>query len=102
MSPQDQQRRARPQERAKEQSRSAPPSQPRTADQPAVQEASATQKGQSDMALEEAQVTAGKDGARNIRIQWIDVHLPNAKPCRFAITTAPGNSLEALMEQKSY
>lgn len=54
------------------------------------------------MALEEASVTAGKDGASNIRIQWIKVSLPHAEPCRFAVTTAPGNSLEVSMEQMSY
>jgi|SRR5215469_8599070 len=99
---QEQQRRARLQERAKERSRSASTSQPRTAEQASLQEAASTQQRQSGMALEEAQVTAGKDGARNIRVEWIDVQLPHAKPCRFVITTAPGNTLEVSMEQKSY
>jgi hypothetical protein len=54
------------------------------------------------MGLEEAQVTAGKDGASNIRVEKISVPLPNAVPCRFAITTAAGNALEVSMEQKSY
>jgi len=54
------------------------------------------------MGLEEAQVSAGKDGACNVRIQWIQVPLPNAIPCRFAVTTAAGNVLEVFMEQKSY
>ena len=102
MPPQEQQRRARPQERATEQSRSPSTSQPRTADQPALQDAGSAQRRQSDMALEEAVVTAGKDGARNIRVQWIQVPLSNAIPCRFAITTAAGNALEVSMEQKSY
>ena len=53
------------------------------------------------MALEEATVTAGKDGACNIRVQWIRVSLPHADPCRFAVTTAAGNALEVSMEQKS-
>lgn len=100
MSPQEQQRRARPQER--EQSRSASTSQQRTADQPAPQEAASAQQRQSDMALEEANVTAGQDGARNIRVEWIRVPLPHAEPCRFAITTAAGNALEVSMQQKSY
>lgn len=104
MPPQEQQRRARPQERANEQSRSGSGSTPqqRTADQPALQEAGSAQGRQSDMALEEAVVTAGKDGARNIRVQWIQVPLSNAIPCRFAITTVAGNALEVSMEQKSY
>jgi hypothetical protein len=54
------------------------------------------------MALEEATVTAGKDGARNIRVEWIRVPLPHADPCRFAVTTAAGNALEVSMEQNSY
>lgn len=102
MSPQEQQRRARPQERAKEESRSASTAQPRTANQTSSQEAASAGERQSDMALEEATVTAGKDGARNIQVQWIRVPLPHADPCRFAITTAAGNALEVSMEQKSY
>lgn len=54
------------------------------------------------MGLEEARVTAGKDGASNIRVEKIPVPLPNAIPCRFAVTTAAGNTLEVSMEQKSY
>lgn len=102
MPPQEQQRRARPQERAKEQSRSESASQPRPADQTALEEAAGKQQRRSDMALEEAIVTAGKDGARNIRVEWIRVSLPHAQPCRFAVTTAAGNSLEVSMEQRSY
>jgi hypothetical protein len=102
MPPQEQQRRARPQERVREQSESASAPQQRTADQTTLQEAGSARQRQSDMAIEEANVTAGKDGACNIRVQWIKVSLPHADPCRFAITTAPGNSLEVSMEQKSY
>lgn len=67
-----------------------------------MEAAVSSKKGKSDMAIEEAQVTAGKEGARNISVQWIDVHLPHAKPCRFVVTTAAGNALEVVMEQKSY
>ena len=102
MSPQEQQQRARPQERAREEPRREAPPQPRTADPPALQEGSSAQKRQSDMGLEEAQVTAGKDGASNIRVERIPVPLPNAVPCRFAVTTTVGNALEVSMEQKSY
>ncbi len=102
MPPREQQRRAPPQERAKEQSRSASASQPRTADQTALEDAASKQQRQSDMALEEAIVTAGKDGACNIRVQWIRVQLPHAQPCKFAVTTAAGNTLEVSLEQKSY
>lgn len=101
MSPQEQQR-ARPQQRTKEQPRSASAPQQRAGDQTTVEEAASEEKRQSDMALEEATVTAGKDGACNIRVQWIRVSLPHAQPCRFAITTAAGNALEVSMEQKSY
>lgn len=102
MPPQEQQRRGRPQERTKEQPRSASAPQQRTADQTAVEEAASEQQRQSDMALEEAKTTAGKDGACNIRVQWIRVSLPHAEPCKFAVTTAVGNALEVSMEQKSY
>ena len=102
MPPQDQQRRARPQERAKEQPRSASASQPRTADQTALQDTASAQQRQTDMAIEEATVTEGKNGARNIRVEWIRVSLPHAQPAKFAVTTAAGNSLEVSMEQQSY
>src|SRR5579863_1303576 len=102
MPPQEQQRRARPQERASEQPRSAATSQPRTADQTALQDTSSAQQRQTDMAIEEATVTEGKAGVRNIRVEWIRVSLPHAQPCKFAVTTAAGNALEVSMEQKSY
>lgn len=98
----EQQRRAPPQERAREQSQSAATPQQRTADQTALEDARATEGRQSDMKLQEPTVTAGKDGACNIRVEWIQVHLPHAHPCRFAITTAAGNALEVSMEQRSY
>lgn len=100
--PLQEQRRARPQERSREELRRESAAQPGSADRTSFQEAAAAQQRQSDMGLEEAQVTAGKDGACNIRIQWIQVPLPNAIPCRFAVTTAAGNALEVFMEQKSY
>ena len=102
MPPQEQQHRARPQERAKEQPRSASTSQPRTADQPALQDTSSEKQRQTDMALDEATVMAGRDGALNIKVQWIRVSLPHADPCKFAVTTAVGNALEVSMEQRSY
>lgn len=102
MPPQEQQRRAPPQERAKEQPRSATTSQPQTADQPALQDCGSAQQRQTDMAIEEATVTPGKDGACNIRVEWIRVSLPHAQPCKFRVSTAAGNALEVAMEQKSY
>lgn len=100
--PQQEQRRARPQERSKAESRRESASQPRTAGQISFQEAASAKQRQSDMGLEEAQATAGKDGALNIRVEKIPVPLPNAIPCRFVVTTAPGNALEVSMEQQSY
>jgi hypothetical protein len=89
--------------RAKEESGSAPDAQPRPANETAAQDlVSAQQQRQSELAHEEATVTAGKDGALNIRVQWITVQLPHARPCRFAVTTAAGNAIEVAMEQKSW
>ena len=102
MPSQERNRRAPARERAQEQPRSASTPQSRMADQSALEEAGSAQQRRSDMGLEEARVTAGKDGACNIRIQWIQVPLPHAVPCRFAVTTAAGNELEASMEQQSY
>jgi len=53
------------------------------------------------MAREEAKVTEGRDGARNLKVQWIDMHLPDAKSCRFSITTSAANAIEAVMEQSN-
>lgn len=100
--PQQEQRRAQPQVRSKEESRRESASQPRPSGQTSLQEAASAKQRQSDMGLEEAQATAGKDGALNIRVEKISVPLPNAIPCRFAVTTAAGNGLEVSMEQQSY
>ena len=98
---QRQQQRQQQQQRQKEQSRQDAPSPQRPGEEVATQLAGAKQK-KSDMALEEAQITAGKDGARNLRLQWIDINLPHAKSCRFVITTAADNAVEAVLEQKNY
>ncbi|HEX4269618.1 MAG TPA: hypothetical protein VHY36_17150 [Steroidobacteraceae bacterium] len=101
---QEQQQRQRQQEkqRQKEDSRQGSASQQRTADQIATQVPDSANRKRSAMKIEEARVTEGKDGVRNLQIQWIDVRLPNADSCRFAITTREGNAIEALMEQKNY
>lgn len=101
MSDREQQRQQQKQ-RQKEDSRQGSASQQRTADQVTTQVLDSAKQKKSDMKLEEARVTEGKDGARNLRVEWIDVHLPNADSCRFAITTTTGNAVEAVMEQKSY
>jgi hypothetical protein len=103
MSQQEQQRqRQQEKQRQREDSRQDSASQQRTADHATTQVRDSAEQKKSDMKLEEAKVTAGKEGARNLRVQWIDVHLPNAQSCRFAITTASGNGIEAVLEQKNY
>jgi hypothetical protein len=103
MSQQDQQRQPQQEkQRQREDSQQGAASQQRTADQTTTQVLDSAKQKKSDMKLEEAKVTEGKEGARNLRVQWVDVHLPNARSCRFAITTAAGNAVEAVMEQKSY
>lgn len=103
MSQQEQQRqRQQEKQRQKEDSRQGSASQQGTADQTTTQVLDGAKQKKSDMKREEAKVTEGKDGARNLRVQWIDVHLPNAQSCRFAITTTANNSIEAVMEQKAY
>lgn len=103
MSQQEQQRqRQQEKQRQREDSRQGSASQPRTADQTTTQVLDGAKQKKSDMKLEQAKVTEGKEGARNLRVQWIDVHLPNAQSCRFAITTTEGNAIEAVIEQKSY
>ena len=99
---QRQEQRQQQEQRQREGSRQRPTSAPRTAAEVSTQVLDGAKQKKSDMALEEAKVTAGTDGARNLKVQWIDMHLPHAKSCRFAITTAAGNAIEAVMEQKSY
>lgn len=102
MPSQDRQRQAPPRERAREGSGSASGSQSRTPGQLAFEEAASAGKRKNDMAVGEARVTAGKDGAQNIRVEWVPVPLPAAVPCRFVVTTAAGNGLEVNLEQMSY
>jgi hypothetical protein len=102
MSDQQRQRqREQQQQRQRDESRRAP-SQPRTAGEVTTQVVDDAKQKKSDVALEDAKVTEGKDGARNLKVQWIDMNLPHAKSCRFAISTAAGNAIEAVMEQKNY
>jgi hypothetical protein len=89
-------------QRQREDSRQGSASQPRAADQTTTQVLASAEGKKSDMKLEEPRVAEGKDGARNLRVQWIDVQLPDAKSCKFAITTASGNAIEAVLEQKNY
>jgi hypothetical protein len=103
MSTRERERHAPPRERTREESRGgSSSSQPRTVDQAALGETGGAEQRKSDMGLEEAKSTAGKDGARNIQVKWIEVQLPHAVPCRFAVSTTTGNTLEVSMEQLSY
>ncbi len=101
MSQQQEKQRQQQKQRQREDSRQSSSSQ-RPADEVATQPLAGAKQKKSDLALEEAQVTAGKDGARNLQVKWITIHLPNADSCRFAITTAAANAIEAVMEQKNY
>ena len=98
MSDREQQRQQQGQ-RQREDSRQGSASQQR---QTTTQVLDSAKQKKSNMKPGAAQVTEGKDGARNLRVQWIDVQLPNAQSCRFAVTTTQGNAIEAVMEQKSY
>jgi hypothetical protein len=103
MSQQEQQRqRQQEKQRQREDSQQGSASQQRTADQTTTQVLDGAKQKKSDMKREEAKVTEGREGARNLRVQWIDVQLPNAQSCRFAITTTADNSIEAVIEQKTY
>ncbi len=74
--------------------RRPPPVQPHTL-------ADAAQEMGMDTA--EAVVTAGHNGERNLRIQWITVPLsPNWTSCRFAVSSLPEHRLSAEMEQVAY
>jgi len=59
-------------------------------------------KQSSGVELEEAIVTAGRAGERNITIEkfwvWVDGHLPGG----FNVGTRPGHVLEVMLEQRSY
>jgi hypothetical protein len=102
MSQQQQQQRQEEKQRQKEESRQGSASQQRTADQGAARALDDAKQKKSDMVCAEAKVTEGRDGARNLRVEWIDVRLPHANSCRFAVTTSEGNSVEAVIEQKNY
>ena len=103
MSTRERERHAPPRERSREEARSgSETSQPRMPDPPALEETRGGQQRKSDLGLEEAKATPGKDGASNIQVKWIEVPLPHAVPCRFAVSTTTGNALEVSMEQLSY
>ena len=47
-------------------------------------------------------VTEGRNGEHHVSIQWIDVWIGDAKPCRFDVTTLPDHGLEVTVEQEAY
>jgi hypothetical protein len=57
---------------------------------------------QSGVELAKAVGTQGRAGEKNISIAWVDVRLPGGLSANFVVRTAPGNSLEVLVEQRSY
>lgn len=77
--------------------------QPAPARAPAPVHAPAEPDQQSGMAQEEATVTAGQAGERNLQIEWIDVPLgPNWTSAQFQVRSLPGHRLEGQAEQLSY
>jgi hypothetical protein len=99
---QERQQQRQAQERAREDSRQEAPSRQRTGEESAAQVPGRAEKHKSDMALEGARATAGKDGAHSLRVQTVSVQLPDADSCRFVVMTAAGNAVEAVMEQRTY
>lgn len=92
----------------REQSRSdaqtaPPPSASRQAQRPAEQLApeidSATQQ---DLQIEQETATAGRDGERNITINWTFQWCPGYRTAWFDIATAEGHGIEAEIQQLSY
>ena len=53
--------------------------------------------------IEPAVVSEGRNGEKNLRIEWIDVRIsPNWTSCRFDVRSLPGHRLEAQIEQLAY
>jgi hypothetical protein len=86
------------QARAGERADTPPPLQ-RHAEEQIVVQAQARSEG---ITLAAAKSTAGRNGERNLKVQWLDVWVGGNKPCRFVVTTTTGNTLEATLEQISY
>jgi hypothetical protein len=101
--PQQKQSRAerKTQARARERANVPPPPQ-RPSQQAEEQIVTQAQAKQEAMTMAGAKSTAGRNGELNLKVQWLDVWVGNDKACRFVVTTATGNSVEAVLEQKSY
>ncbi len=56
----------------------------------------------SGVEIEKAVVTQGRAGEKNISLEWVGVKLPGGRSANFIVRTAPGNTLEVLIEQRSY
>lgn len=76
-----------------------PPPPQRRAEEQIVVQAQAKSEG---ITLAEARWTVGRNGERNLKVQWLEVWVDGNKPCRFVVTTTAGNTLEATLEQTSY
>src|SRR5947207_2106200 len=79
---------------------------PDTATQHAPDAAEADQQVQTTqspgISVGELKATAGRAGARNLTVEWIDVWVGNNRPCRFNVRTLSGNGLEVTLEQLVY
>jgi hypothetical protein len=56
----------------------------------------------SGFKMGEEKRTAGKAGEQNIKFQWIEQWVGNARSARFDVCTAPENGLEVVIQQQSY
>jgi hypothetical protein len=96
---QRQQRQQPPPPRASEQTQTT------SASPASVTEASQAQragKHAPGFSAEPQTVTAGRDGARNLSLEWITVWLEGGRSARFVVRTATGNELQVHMEQLAY
>lgn len=95
-----------PNQQIKSRTQQAPPpttpAPPPPAQAPApVPEAKAS-KRQPAFKLEEDQRVAGQAGEQNLRFEWIDVWVGQARSGRAKVQTATGNGLEVTIEQAVY
>jgi hypothetical protein len=65
-------------------------------------EVKAAAKGSPGLELEEAIVTAGRSGERNITIEKFWVAVDGNLPSGFDVATLPDHGLDVLMEQRAY
>jgi hypothetical protein len=103
--PQQKQSRAERKTQARARERADVPPPPQRPSEQAEEQIAAqaqAQTKQEGMTRAEARSTVGRNGELNLKLQWLDVWVGNDKACRFVVTTAAGNTVEAVLEQKSY